>query len=713
MSRCTTRSSRRQRFSLAGLFLALAPFSASAHEVHPLGLAELDWSTPQLSRTSSALMDFQTDALILSFSGLGGVQEIDGERCVVGPYFLFDVDDRLAFDLDADVELRFRLARGSAARVSYDHAVKSPPAVIADKIDADGFHTIKLPRARFANRLFAGHDIGIAATGAIYPYSTGAEFDIAICELELALPDTPSWAGAEAPEPGKLELRILDATSREPVAARIGLFDAAGRVPLISDPALPVTHYGALRYQVPIIAAREFWPAPGGYAFFVDGRFSADLPPGDYRLIAMRGTDYRLTSETVRILPGATTTRVLALEPWHDSAESRWYSGDVHIHMTRNREDNSRIMAHMRAENLHVGNLLQMANIVRQHFPQYAFGPAGLYREGEHALVSGQEAPRSGHRGHTISLDGERYYAPEPYFLYHRVAQRVRADGGLFGYAHLLGDAFHVARGLALDAVNGFVDFVEILQFGTLGTDLYYDMLNLGLRMAPAAGSDYPYIDLPGAVRNYVRVEGEFTTDAWFAGLKAGRTFVSNAPQLRLSVNGAGMGDTISIAAGDKLTIEASASINGDFDELTALELVVYGDVVAAQPADAGSDSVELVHELQPTEGLWLAIRARGRGLATAHSAPVYVEVDGRQDTFHPRAVAEIAARYIDAIEELLRSEPIAHEDLENWETGAALRHAWAEQRTELDAYARGSIARLREIARRGLPAGEEPAGAP
>ena len=131
----------------------------------------------------------------------------------------------------------------------------------------------------------------------------------------------------------------------------------------------------------------------------------------------------------------------------------------------------------------------------------------------------------------------------------------VQADGGLFGYAHAIIDAFHVSRGLALDVPMGLVDFLEVLQFSMIDTEFLYDFWNLGFRLAPVAGSDFPYINLPGTERSYIRIDGPFSPQAWFGGLRQGRTFVTNGPMLSLDVAGSTIGDTLAAAKGETLNI--------------------------------------------------------------------------------------------------------------------------------------------------------------
>ena len=43
-----------------------------------------------------------------------------------------------------------------------------------------------------------------------------------------------------------------------------------------------------------------------------------------------------------------------------------------------------------------------------------------------------------------------------------------------------------------MDLALGKIDFVEVLQFGVLKTDPWYELLNAGLRVTGVAGSDFP-----------------------------------------------------------------------------------------------------------------------------------------------------------------------------------------------------------------------------
>ncbi len=154
-------------------------------------------------------------------------------------------------------------------------------------------------------------------------------------------------------------------------------------------------------------------------------------------------------------------------------------------------EDAQNLMTWIRAEDLKLANIVEMGTIFRTYFQQRGFGKQYRYREEGHILSPGQECPRTHHQlGHVLSMNTVslvRY--PEHYFLYDMVLDKVHEQGGLTGYAHAHTWALPLHRDMSLNVPKGKVDFFEILQFGRLGTDLYYNFLNLGFKLIASAGS--------------------------------------------------------------------------------------------------------------------------------------------------------------------------------------------------------------------------------
>lgn len=217
---------------------------------------------------------------------------------------------------------------------------------------------------------------------------------------------------------------------------------------------------------------------------------------------------------------------------------------------------------------------------------------------------------------------------------------------------------------------------MEVMQFGFGGSSLWFDFLNLGYKLAPSAGTDYMTDQtLPGAERSYVYVAKPFSLQGWFDGLKRGETFVTNGPMLEFTVNGKGMGSELRLKSGDKLIINATASINPDIDSLESLELIEQGEVVKTVKARKGRETkLQLRHEITAKHGTWFVIRAKGKlphkplagippewdanqgSAKIAFSGAVYVYVDG-QSFWKPAAVASIVKDLKKGLEKLMAPE--------------------------------------------------------
>ena len=696
--------------TLFTLYLALFTFPlmplqfAAAHERHPLAMQELDWQAENIKRVYAMAGDFHAGTLIRTWNMPGRVEDVEGRRCLVGPYFIFDVDDGFAFNIDktVTVDLLFDGGQTDGFIISYDHTSDSPQAstVMLDGDDGQRWQwvSVELERAGLANRRHGHTDLGVAAPGALLFYDTQADHEIVLCDMKIGREGRQETGPVST---GTLSLHIRDGAGGAAVPARVGLYDAQGRMPAPAEQALVVPRFTDRTRQVPVRRGFELWPAGKGYAFYVDGDYEAQVPAGRYQLVVGRGPEYRVHTREVEIVAHSHARVEVELQRWIDMPAQGWYSGDAHIHIERTRDANPGILSLLSAEDIHVANLLQMGNLARYYFPQYAFGAEGQYFRDNHALVSGQESPRTGHRGHTISLNISRYHDPVDFFLYHDTAMAVQADGGLFGYAHAIIDAFHVSRGLALDVPMGLVDFLEVLQFSMIDTEFLYDFWNLGFRLAPVAGSDFPYINLPGTERSYVRIDGPFSPRAWFEGLRQGRTFVTNGPMLSLEVAGGTIGDTVAAAGGETLNISARARVNPDMDSLDRVELVIHGDVAATAVSEEGSESLSLNNSLTVDESCWVALRAYGKNGGLAHSAPVYVSVDGVKEFWNTAAVPALVEKYKNRIKTLLNALPDAYDDLERWDTASLLKPAWNAQLPALRQHADKVLKRYDELLQR------------
>lgn len=612
------------------------------------------------------------------------IRMVEGQSCIVGQVIGFDVDDRYAFDIDEPVELS----------VTYATAYTSPFVIGWDKSGGNGagaieitpqpgpvFTTAKvtLDRARLAGQATQGADIAL-----------GAPNGIVVCSIEVVRSNQTI-----APEAyGRVKLTLRDAKTGGLVPARLGLYDKSGRAPLASDKSLMLQRF-ADDLRMLTANERTFWPSENRQVFYADGTYEARVPVGTYELVASHGIEYQFHRSQIEVTKDQTTAVTINMQRYADMPAAGWYSGDAHIHVTRDEVADPQLWGFVAAEDVHVGNLLEMGNIQNVYFHQpKAWGKASRFERDGHFIVSGQESPRTGQFGHTIHFNIQHpvHLKTDEYFLYHKVFQEVASQpGGISGFAHMgwrgAGEQGNsprqgqMNRGMALLAPLGLVDFIEVLQGGRLVSDGWYRLLNLGYRVKPAAGTDWPYSDFPGVVRFYVKVDGPFNLDSWFASYDKGRTFVTNGPLLDFTINGKGIGEELRVKRGTRLDVAAMARLNPQLDKLDRIELVVLGDVDATQSAD-GKDSVSLRKQLTAEHSMWIAVRALGsrqdpRNTTIAHTAPIYVVVDD-EPTWKREAVPGIVAELRERVQRILTDPvdtPISGNEV--WETRLTLQDQW------------------------------------
>jgi hypothetical protein len=422
------------------------------------------------------------------------------------------------------------------------------------------------------------------------------------------------------PAPGTLSLRITDAAGEE-IPARLEVLDEAGRAWLAED-AIPL-RFECLLAPLPDWAAERVSISPrlenphtGTNQFYADGSARLELPAGRYRVRAYRGIEHSVEERSVELRAGEAQSLAIEMRRWIDLPAAGWYAADDHLHITRRTaDDDRRIASWMRAEDLHVANLLQMGTVDQFGVtPQHDFGAAGEYRLGDTLLLAGQEHPRTHFLGHTITLGADAAIdLRETYIVYESFWRAAARAHGLPGYAHFgVGPA---RDGLALDVPRGLVFFLEVLQFELPYYDTWYDLLNLGLRLTPTAGTDFPCgpaWSIPGRERFYTRLDAKPTRESWLAGVRAGRTFVTNGPLLELRAGDVGIGDELELAAPARIEIEASVRFDPTRDDVKQVELLRNGESIPAPVERAGPGELRIRVAHDVTASSWIALRASG-----------------------------------------------------------------------------------------------------
>jgi hypothetical protein len=365
--------------------------------------------------------------------------------------------------------------------------------------------------------------------------------------------------------------------------------------------------------------------------FLLRGRARFVLPPGKYRVEAYRGFLHKPVFQEFTLGPRSERRVELRLQPTPETAG--WLSGDDHIHLTRAPEDDDVFLGVLEAEDLSVGNFLQLQRQMDAAV-QYGFGSKAEARRPGYSIRPGHES-RSHFYGHVNVLGpreivrplsvGEVYANssdawPFPYVLF----QRGRELGGTVGYAHFDGSQPHSS--LLMDLALGSIDFIEVFQSGVLQAERWYELLNAGLRVTGIAGSDFPVplnnrkpwprsIPLLGPERTMVR---------------GGRAVVTNGPLVELTVNGQEPGAVLDAPVAEGLARVVFHR------PIAKLEIIANGRVVAARAGDGAATELTLPFRVDTSTSTWIAARASSPKIENepdilAHTNPVYVLRGGRQ----------------------------------------------------------------------------------
>jgi len=416
--------------------------------------------------------------------------------------------------------------------------------------------------------------------------------------------------------------------SRGPIPCRVHLKDSAGK---------PVKA-GALPFF------RDHFVCPGS--------FQLDVKPGNYTYEIERGHEFLMRTGSVTVTGGATQHLNLKLERLADMAAKGWWSGDLHVH--RPMDD---IELLMRSEDLHVAPVMTWWNAQNEWAKRkppadlsVRFDQNRLYH-----LMAGEDEREGGallyfNLKEPLPIASATREHPSPMTYLNEARQRpgvwvdiekpfwwdvpVWLAGGQVDSVGLANN--HMCRDQMYETEAwGRPRDKERLPpprgNGLWTQEIYYHILNCGLRLPPSAGSASGVLPNPvGYNRVYVQVGPDLTYEKWWEGLRAGRSFVSNGPLLRCKANGQWPGHVFTSKAALEIEIEAVLDTR---DPVAAIEIIKNGQVERAVPFDQGKGAGKL-GRVTFTESGWCLVRAIADNPGTfrfASTAPFYVEIGERR----------------------------------------------------------------------------------
>jgi len=452
---------------------------------------------------------------------------------------------------------------------------------------------------------------------------------------------------------GKLSIRVLDPAGH-PTPARVFVTGDDGRAYAPDDTWM--------RADDSFVRAERPFEA---HYFHTSGNIELTLPAGSAEVEVMKGFEYGFERKSVSVRAGQHSAVTIGLRPLPlpTDPQSRWVSGDVHVHMNYGgayRDTPTRLVAQAAAENLSIVEDLVVNK--EQRIPDIAYFSTkpDVASTANNLLLHGQEFHTS-YWGHLGLLNLTQHLLLPGYAAYPltaaaslvptnaMIADKTHEQHGLVGYVHPydaipdpIKDA-SITHELPVDVALGKTDYIEVMGFSDHKSTaaVWYRLLNCGFHLPTAAGTDAManYASLRGPVglnRVYASVPtGPLNIGAWLEAVKRGRTFATNGPLLGFSLGGKQVGDELRLPNGEnKVKIRAWLR---SFVPIDHLQVICNGQVARDLKIHSGGGTADAEDTIPISRSGWCLLRAWSEKseypildlYPYATTSPIYVTVEG------------------------------------------------------------------------------------
>ena len=451
-----------------------------------------------------------------------------------------------------------------------------------------------------------------------------------------------------AAPPGELDLTVLDAATGDPIAVRLRIHDLRGRTPRIRN--------------VPKL----------GKDYTFSDLLTFKLKTGKYQFQIDRGPHYQQRTGVLEVKRDGFDQKTLKLPRFVDMRKEGWYGGDLLV-----ARDPEQLALLADAEELDhiVVPAWKAGNEKSSAWKQRSLDPV-LLRRADESIVgisdrSAGVAETDGGRFLAANLPAGTSVDPMAFSSEARAfADATRAAGGHICVVEPW------AKDMPMLVAHGLVDSIAVLNdalqlggdenertgkptdrprfngqhgSGRYAEEIYFHLLNCGLRIPPAALSNSGEChNPPGYNRVYVACGQDFSRETWWQNLSLGRAIVSNGPVLRARANERLPGHVFTGEKGREVELEVSCNL-GTRQKVEYLELVKNGRVVESVRLDKwaknGGRLPNGCHRVF-RERMASQVRARAPGETNyrcAMTAPFFVEIDGT-----PRVSESSAAYFVE-----------------------------------------------------------------
>lgn len=186
-------------------------------------------------------------------------------------------------------------------------------------------------------------------------------------DFEMSRGKTMTWPlDLVTLDKARLKLRILDEDGK-PTPAMVRLTWVTGGD--VDVPPSNVVDFAAQFDSQGSPISHRHLNVPGnlwGWYWAVPGPFDMAVPPGEWHIVVRRGAEHLPVMDHFTILSNQTMEKTYRINRWVDMRKLGWYSGDDHVHnRILSDADANRLMTYVKAEDIHLANIVKMGDIYR------------------------------------------------------------------------------------------------------------------------------------------------------------------------------------------------------------------------------------------------------------------------------------------------------------------------------------------------------------
>lgn len=495
---------------------------------------------------------------------------------------------------------------------------------------------------------------GLAHGRCFAPNRSPGRFAVRMClVLAVALAATVPAAAST----GRLSLTVTDRETGEPIACRMHLKNDRGRMVRPRRACAWADH------------------------FLLDGQAELVFPLGQYSFELERGPEYAQMTGHFVLNRFADDAKTVSLRRFVDMAGEGWYSGDLSVRrppveaelILRAEDlhlmpiqtwwdgqrapaipaDNPIEVGQSRIASLYAGKIstdagsLLFLNLPEQPTPEETKADSLL-----------EVARRFRNRSDSVWIDVPRPYCADlPVLVASDLVDSVQIAHGNMGREKSIATE---REGLQRDTRR----YPGVWGNARWTQQIYFHLLNCGLRIPPSAGSDSGMSpNPPGYNRMYVHLDEPFSYRRWWEAFRRGRVMVTNGPLLRPVVEGELPGHVFREPAETTLELEIGLTVSTR-DPISYLDIIKNGEVISSVRFEDYASTGKLPTVTFDSSG-WFVLRATTDVTDTyrfAMTAPYYVEM-GSEPAIH-RSSVQFFLDWIDRrIDELGDDEAAAYRE--------------------------------------------------